>query len=313
MSSERPEISLIIPVFNEEAVVEQLFQESVSALSAITENFEIICVDDGSTDNTQGLLRGYHEKDPRFKVLVLSRNFGHQAAYTAGLSYAKGDIVAMMDGDLQDPPELLPKMMEKLQNEGLDVVYGRRTGRKEGFLKRLLMKGFHSIFRKFSTIEYDESVGNFSLFNRKVLNALLAIQEKVRYLPGLRFYVGFKQGYIEYDRADRAAGEAKMTYSNLFSLAFDAIFSFSNLPIKICLYLGFLGIFVFLFGLGYTLVSKYFLDVAPFGWSSQVLSMYFFGSVQLVFLGILGEYIYRIYKEIQQRPAYYVREFWEDK
>ncbi|HSI89887.1 MAG TPA: glycosyltransferase family 2 protein [Adhaeribacter sp.] len=307
----QPLISLVIPVYNEEAMIPQLFGRCMAALSAVTENFEIICVDDGSKDRTLRLLADCHQQDKRFKVLVLSRNFGHQAAYTAGLNYAKGKYVAMMDGDLQDPPELLADMYNLLETDTVDVVYGKRTDRAEGFMKKLLIKTFHKVFKRFSNLQESDNVGNFSMLNRKALTAFLSLQEKNRYLPGLRFFIGFRQGFVEYARHDRSEGEAKMSFQRLFALALDAIFSFSDLPIKMCLYTGLSGVIIFFIAGVYTVGSK-LIGVAPPGWSSQLLSMYFLGCIQLLFLGILGEYVFRIYRESQNRPIFLVQEFLED-
>ena len=303
-------LSLIIPLYNEEELVEKLLDRSSAALQQATQDYEIICVDDGSTDRTLEKLLACHERDARIKTLVLSRNFGHQSAYTAGLTYARGDCIAMMDGDLQDPPELLPAMFEKLTADGLDVVFGKRIEREEKWPKRQLIGLFHRIFQRLLHNQNIENTGNFSVFSKRVAQALLSLQEKNRYLPGLRIFVGFKQGSIEYRRPDRHDGTAKMNFEMLMRLAFDAFFSFTDLPLKVCLYIGILGVMTFFGGMIYTIASKA-SGMAPFGWSSTVLSIFFFGSVQLVFLGILGEYVYRIYRETQNRPLYIVREYIE--
>ena len=302
--------SLIIPVYNEEKLVEYLYKETSDALAKFTQDYEIICVNDGSNDNTLELLLELHKKYKKFKVLNLSRNFGHQAAYTAGLTFAKGEYIAMMDGDLQDPPYLIKEMYEKMITEKLDIVYGCRESRNEGFLKRFLIKRFHKIFRSISNIHAPENVGNFSLMNRKALDAFLRLNEKNRYLPGLRYFIGFEQGFITYNRPDRTIGEAKMNFRKLFRLAMDALFSFSKLPIKLCLILGVLGITFSLIGGGVVLVKKILGDAIT-GWSSTMLSIYFLGSVQLLFLGIIGEYIHRIFIESQNRPIYIVKDFYE--
>jgi len=301
-------ISLVIPIYNEEVLVEKLFQRTTYALTRITEDFEIICVDDGSQDGSLQKLLTCHHIDPRFKVLVLSRNFGHQAAYTAGLTYATGDYVAMMDGDMQDPPELIAKMYHKLTEENYDVIHGKRIGRQEQLGKRLLIRLFHYVFKNFSRIEDVSNVGNFSLMNRRALDAFLSLSEKNRYLPGLRFFIGFRQGFITYTRPDRADGDAKMSTRKLISLAVNAIFSFSNLPIKLCLYTGLLGMLLFFLAGIYTIVSKIAGTALP-GWSSIVLSIYFLGSVQLVFMGIVGEYLFKVYREVQNRPIFIVKDF----
>ena len=303
-------LSLIIPLYNEEELVDKLLARSSAALQSATEDYEIICVDDGSSDRTLEKLLACHERDARIKTLVLSRNFGHQSAYTAGLTYARGDCIAMMDGDLQDPPELLPAMFEKLRADGLDVVFGKRIEREEKWPKRQLIELFHGIFQRLLHNHDIENTGNFSVFTKRVAQALLSLHEKNRYLPGLRIFVGFKQGYIEYRRPDRHDGTAKMNFAMLIRLAFDAFFSFTDLPLKVCLYIGILGVMTFFGGMIYTIASKA-SGMAPFGWSSTVLSIFFFGSVQLVFMGILGEYVYRIYRETQNRPLFIVREYIE--
>jgi len=303
-------ITLVIPVYNEEILIEELFKRVQSSMNAVGEDYEVILVDDGSHDNTLAALKHCNEKDKRFKVLALSRNFGHQAAYTAGLTYAKGNYIAMMDGDLQDPPELLNDMFKKINTGEVDIVYGKRNARNEKFTKQIFIKLFHFIFKKFSNLENIQNVGNFSIMKRNALEAFLSMQEKNRYLPGLRSFIGFKQGYVEYSRPDRTMGEPKMSFMKLVSLGFDAIFSFSNLPVKICLYSGLTGIILIILALLYIAIGK-ITGLAPIGWSSIILSIYFIGSVQLLSIGVIGEYIYRIYKETQSRPIFIVSKFIE--
>jgi dolichol-phosphate mannosyltransferase len=301
-------ISLVIPVYNEEILISDLFGRVQSSMRAITEDFEVIVVDDGSIDGTFDQLTLCNQKDKRFKVLALSRNFGHQAAYTAGLTYSKGEYIGMMDGDLQDPPELLKEMHQKITSGDVDIVYGKRTERNEKASKRLSIRLFHFIFKRLANLKNIDRVGNFSIMSRKALNAFLSLQEKNRYLPGLRSFIGFRQDYVEYSRPDREQGEAKMSFVKLLGLAFDAIFSFSNVPVKICLYTGLIGVLLIFLALIYILVSK-ITGLAPLGWSSIILSIYFIGSAQLLSIGILGEYVYRIYKETQNRPIFFVRTF----
>jgi glycosyltransferase involved in cell wall biosynthesis len=303
-------ISLVIPVYNEEVLIFELFDRVQKSMESIGTDFEVIIVDDGSSDSTLEKLEKCNGMDKRFKILALSRNFGHQAAYTAGLSYAKGDYVAMMDGDLQDPPELIKEMYDKAVNEGIDVVYGRRNERNEKLVKRLFIKLFHSIFIRLSKLENIKQVGNFSIMSKRALSAFLSLQEKNRYLPGLRAFIGYKQGFVNYSRPDRAQGEAKMSMYKLVTLALDAFFSFSSLPVKICLYSGMIGIILIFLVLVYVLIGK-LTGLAPIGWSSIILSIYFIGSVQLLSIGILGEYVYRIYKETQNRPIFLVNKFIE--
>jgi glycosyltransferase involved in cell wall biosynthesis len=301
--------SLIIPVYNEEGLIDELVSRSVKALELFTPNYEILFINDGSNDSTLRKLIEVRKQYPRIKIVDLSRNFGHQAAFTAGLEMALGNYVALMDGDLQDPPELLGKMYHKLKDEGFDIINGKRQGRKSKRL-RITTNLFHSIFKKISGMEDMENSGNFSIMNRAAVNALVQMKETIRYLPGLRSFIGFKQGYVEYIREERVEGEPKMTLGKLIVLGADAIFSFSKFPIKVCLFLGTIGTIVFFIAGIYALVGK-ILGFALFGWSSTVLSIYFLGSIQLIFLGVVGEYVYRIYKESQNRPIYLVKKFYD--
>jgi glycosyltransferase involved in cell wall biosynthesis len=301
-------ISLVIPIYNESILISLLFERVKTAMDKIGTDYEVIFVDDGSTDGSAQELNACHIADQRFKVLSLSRNFGHQAAYTAGLTYAKGDYIAMMDGDLQDPPELITVMYDLLKKEAAEIVYGERTERNEVSSRKVPTGIFHSIYRYLSRLEHIRQVGNFSIMTKNAVAALLSLQEKNRYLPGLRAFIGFKQASVSYSRPEREAGESKMTSRKLVSLALDAIFSFSNLPVKICLYSGLVGILLIFLAVVYILIGK-ITGLAPLGWSSIILSIYFIGSVQLLSIGILGEYVYRIYKETQNRPLFFVRHY----
>jgi dolichol-phosphate mannosyltransferase len=253
----------------------------------------------------------HRASNKKIKIISLSKNFGHQAAFTAGLEFSTGNIVAMMDGDLQDPPELLAEMYSKITEEGLDIVSGKRTGRKGHSQRNFYTIIFHFIFKYVAGLENLENAGNFSMMTRVALQALLSMKEKVRYMPGLRSFIGFNQGTVEYIREDRLQGEPKMSLSKLFTLANDAIFSFSRFPIRLCLYLGILGTIVFM-GAGIYVVVDKFMGFAIIGWSSTLLSLYFLGSIQLIFLGIVGEYVFRIYKESQNRPIYFIKKIHED-
>jgi len=304
-------LSLVIPIFNEEKLIDELVKRTVAALESFTSDYELIFVDDGSTDSSLGMILTCRENNPKIKVLSLSKNFGHQAAYTAGLEHAKGDIVAMMDGDLQDPPELLAEMYRKITTEDYDIISGKKTGRKGSSGRNLFSILFHSFFRNVGEVKNIENTGNYSMMKREALNALLSMKEKVRYLPGLRTFIGFKQGYVEFVRDDRFSGNPKMSIRKLFVLAADAVFSFSRLPIRFCLILGSIGALVFMVAGIYVLIAKAY-GFAVIGWSSTLLSIYFLGSIQLVFLGILGEYVYRSYKEAQNRPIYFVKKYYDD-
>lgn len=303
-------LSLVIPIYNEEKLIDELVRRTVAAIETVTDNYEVIFVDDGSLDRSLDEILMRREKNRKIKVLSLSKNFGHQVAYTAGLEYAKGEIVGMMDGDLQDPPELIPQMYRKITEEDYDIVSGKRTGRKGSAGRNMFSRLFHLIFRNIGDIRNIENYGNYALMKRIAVEALLSMKEKVRYLPGLRTYVGYKQGSVEYVRDDRFKGKPKMTIKRLFTLASDAIFSFSRLPIIFCLSLGIIGTLVFMMAGIYVIVAKISGFAVP-GWSSTLLSIYFLGSIQLVFLGVLGEYIFRNYKESQNRPLYFVRKFYD--
>jgi glycosyltransferase involved in cell wall biosynthesis len=303
-------LSLVIPIFNEEKLIDELVKRTIAALESFVSDYEVIFVDDGSTDLSLNKLLDCQQTNGRIKVLSLSKNFGHQAAYTAGLEYAKGEIVAMMDGDLQDPPELLEEMFLKIKNEDLDIVSGKRTGRRGKKRRNLCAVMFHILFRKIGEIRSMENYGNFSMMKRTAVDALLTMKEKVRYLPGLRTFIGFKQDYVEFVRDDRLKGDPKMSIRKLFILATDAIFSFSRFPIRLCLILGTIGTIVFMCAGLYTIIAKA-TGIAVVGWSSTLLSIYFLGSIQLVFLGIIGEYVYRSYKESQNRPVYFVKKYYE--
>lgn len=301
--------SLVIPVFNEEKLVDELLKRTVAAIESFSNEYEIIIVDDGSTDKSVESVLAVRQKNQRIRLLSLSKNFGHQAAYTAGLEHCTGDIVAMMDGDLQDPPELLSLMYHKIVDEDFDIVSAKRTGRKGIRSRDLYASIFHSVFRNIGDISSMGNYGNYSVMKRAAVNALLSMKEKVRYLPGMRSYIGFRHGEVEYVREERYRGKPKMTFRKLFILASDAIFSFSRFPIRFCLILGTIGTIVFLGAGIYVLIAKA-TGIAVPGWSSILLSIYFLGSVQLVFLGVLGEYIFRNYKESQNRPVYFVRKYY---
>ena len=303
-------LSLVIPIFNEEKLIDELVKRTISAIESFITDYEVIFVDDGSTDRSLEKILFWQKQNIHIKILSLSKNFGHQAAYTAGLEYSKGDIVAMMDGDLQDPPEMLAEMYRKIFEEEYDVVSGKRIGRKGKNKRDHYAVLFHLIFKYIGEIKNMENSGNFSMMKRQAVEALLSIKEKVRYLPGLRTFIGFRQGYIEYVRDDRFRGKPKMSISKLFTLAADAIFSFSRVPVRFCLILGPIGAIVFMVAGIYVLIAKIY-GFAVIGWSSTLLSIYFLGSIQLIFMGIVGEYVYRNYKESQNRPVYFVKKFYD--
>jgi len=303
-------LSLVIPIFNEEKLIDELVKRTISSIESFMVDYEVIFVDDGSTDQSLEKILYWQKTYSKIKALSLSRNFGHQAAYTAGLENSKGDLVAMMDGDLQDPPELLSEMFKKIREEEYDVVSGKRTGRKGKNSRDFYAILFHFLFKNIGEIKNMENSGNYSMMKREAVNALLSMKEKVRYLPGLRTFIGFRQGYVEFIREDRFKGNPKMSIRKLFVLAADAFFSSSRFPIRFCLVLGSIGTLVFLSSGIYVIIAKV-CGFAATGWSSTLLSIYFLGSIQLILMGIVGEYVYRNYKESQNRPVYFVKKFYD--
>lgn len=303
-------ISVVIPLLNEEKLVTRLLTEVRNNLELTGEDSQIVCVDDGSSDSTLQKLIQFKEKNDLLKIISLSRNFGLQPALTAGIDYAKGDFIIIMDGDFQDPPELIPVLFDKIKATDADIVSAVRESRHEKFTKKITINIFHRIFDKLTGEQQVSQTGNFCIINRKAHKAMLQFSERNRYIPGIRNFIGFKHEFILYDRPDRQEGEAKMSRRKLFLLAADAIYSFSKWPIIICLYLGLLGVLIFFIAIVYTFASKFF-GLAPIGWSSMFLTISFFGSVQLTFLGLIGEYVYRIFKEVQNRPIYFVQDLYE--
>jgi len=293
-------------------LVRELIKRVGAAIESAPAPSEIVIVNDGNTDNTLALLVAEQEKDSRVRIISLSRNFGLQAAIHAGIEHASGESIIIMDGDFQDPPELIPDLIEKLDANDLDIVIGRRSSRKERWPKRMFIRWFHKILepRHGNGKLYD--TGNFCILKRPAAVGILNAGEKQRYFPGLRSYVGFKVDYVDYERIDRQDGKARMTYRKLFSLAADSLFAFSKWPLRLCFFVGIISLFVFILAIIYTLLSKK-LELAPLGWSSTFISIYLFGSLQLTFLGVLGEYIFRVYKEVQNRPLYIIRNIYDSR
>jgi len=301
------QFSLVIPVYNEELIIEQLFSRCIRAMEKITDQFEIICVDDGSTDRTLEKLLQFHYIDKRFKILSLSRNFGHQAAILAGITYSKGEYVGIIDGDLQDPPEVLHLFYGKIK-EGYDVAYAVRKKRKEGIIKKCVYWVFYRILRKISSVNIPLDSGDFSVMRRCVADNMISMPEQSLFLRGIRSWVGFKQVGVEYERDKRVAGEPKYTFRKLFLLAYNGIFSFSNFPVKILSRLGFLvTTFSFVY-ICITLFKKFVYGNVPQGFTSIIIFLTLFSGVQLLALGLIGEYVIRIYDESRKRPLFIIRD-----
>jgi len=299
--------SIVIPIFNEEKTLPALHDRITKSLSSLDQPYEVLLVDDGSSDQSFQLMREIHQQDPRFKIIRLSRNFGHQVAISAGMDSATGDALLLMDGDLQDPPELIPEMI-KLWKEGSQVVYTVKKSRKENPIKRVAFKAFYRLIRSLSSVDIPMEAGNFSLVDRRVVDVLRSMPERSRYLSGMRAWVGFKQSAVPYDREARYAGEPRMSINRLVRLALDGIFSFSDAPLRLAIYLGLLTACGAFAGGLYVLYAKLFTNQAILGWASTILSILFVGGMILLTLGVIGEYISRIYEEVKKRPLYVVQE-----
>jgi glycosyltransferase involved in cell wall biosynthesis len=295
--------SIVAPVLDEELTIEQFCERVVMAVEGLP--FELILVDDGSTDRTPELLERLAADDPRIRVIFLSRNFGHQAALTAGLDHARGDAIAMLDSDLQDPPELLPKLLSCWQ-EGSDVVYAvRRTREGESRLKLATAGWFYRLFSKLARIDLEPNAGDFSLLDRKALDSLGQMRERNRFLRGMTVWIGYPQTAIHYDRDARHAGETKYTPRKMVRFALDAIFSFSHVPLQVATMLGFLFSIVAFMGIPVAIGFKIAGEFVP-GVTTLLLVVLLLGGIQLITVGIIGEYIGRVYEEVKGRPLYLV-------
>ena len=302
-------ISIVVPFFNEGGVIDHFYSGMSPILSInIGCNFEVICVDDGSTDSTLAELIELTKKDTRFRVLEFSRNFGKEAALSAGIDFANGDAVIPIDADLQDPPELIIKMVQ-LWKDGAEVVLAKRVDRSsDSFMKRKTASLFYRLHNKLSTsMRIPENVGDFRLMDRIVVDALKQLPERQRFMKGLFAWVGFKSVTVEYSRSSRSAGETKFSGWRLWNFALEGITSFSLVPLKIWTYLGLFGAFLAFLYASFIIIRTLIFGIVLPGYASLLVVVLFFGSLQLISLGILGEYIGRIYFETKNRPLYIVR------
>ena len=302
-----PDLSIVVPFFNEEENVGELYRRLVAALDALWLSYELVFVNDGSGDRTPALLDEMHRRDPRVVPLHLSRNFGHQPAISAGVAHARGQAVLIMDGDLQDPPEALGRFIERWR-EGYEVVYAVRTQRKENFVKRAGYYLFYRLLRAVSDLEIPLDSGDFCLMDRKVVDVLNHLPERMRFLRGLRTFVGFRQIGVSYPRAAREAGTPKYTFRALIRLALDGIISFSSAPLNLVTYLGLASGGLAILGLFWLMVDAWIRAQTPSGWATAIVVVLFMGAVQLLSLGIVGEYVRRIFLEVKGRPTYIVRD-----
>ncbi len=299
-------LSVVIPVFNEEEVLPETYRRLRAVMHGIQISYELLFVNDGSKDRSAHLLEELARRDPHVKVLHFSRNFGHQAAITAGMDYAQGEAVVVIDADLQDPPELIPEMLAKWQ-EGYEVVYGKRMKREgETLFKRFTATLFYRLLRGVTTIDIPLDTGDFRLLDRKVVEVMRLLREKNRFIRGLVSWVGFRQTAIEYVRERRFAGETKYPLRKMLRLAWDGITAFSDKPLKVAAYLGFLLSLCSFVYLLFVVIAKILGKSTVPGWASIVVINLFFNGVILIMLGVMGEYIGRIYDEAKNRPLYIV-------
>jgi len=301
-------LNIVIPIYNEQENLEELYRR-LKEVCEILDNvsWQVIYVNDGSYDGSMEIIMEQCKRDSRFAIIDLSRNFGHQSAIAAGLAHADGDAVIFMDGDLQDPPELIPDLLDAWR-EGAQVVQAQRLSRKEKGLRRIGFEVFHNIFRWISDFPIPPHTGIFGLLDRQVVQEMNRLTEKNRFFPGLRSWVGFKQGVVYYDRQDRAAGKPKQSFRRLIRYGLDAIFSFSYKPLRVMTVAG-----VCISLMGFTLACFFVIkrlagiEIAQTGFTTLVTVVLFLGGIQLIAVGLLGEYLARIYDEVKQRPLYIVK------
>jgi glycosyltransferase involved in cell wall biosynthesis len=301
-------VSVVIPLFNEEAVLPELLRRVAAVCDATPEHdWEVLLVDDGSRDRSAALVAAAAARDPRFRLLELTRNFGFQAALAAGLARARGAAVITMDGDLQDPPELIPELVARWR-EGAEVVRATRRSRAETGLRRVGFDLFHTLYARVSDFPIEPNTGTFGLLGRAAVDALNELPERHRFFPGLRGWVGFTKAEVLYDRQERAAGQPQQSFRRLARYAFDGVFSFSYLPLRALTYCGLLvsgaG-----FALGTFFITKRLLGIesAQTGFTTLVTLVLFLGGIQLIGIGVLGEYLARVYDEVKRRPLYLVK------
>jgi dolichol-phosphate mannosyltransferase len=301
-------ISVVIPIFNELAIIPELHRRLTATMSALPDDYELVFVNDGSRDGSREALRRLAEEDPRSRFIDLSRNFGHQIAITAGMDYAQGDAVVVIDADLQDPPEVIPDLIGKWK-DGYDVVYAVRE-RREGdtLFKRATAAAFYRLIQRITNVEIPVDTGDFRLMSRRAVDGLRRVKEKNRFIRGLVAWLGFRQTGVRFVRHERFAGETKYPLRKMLKFAFDGITSFSFLPLQLATYFGFVVSAASFVGLLYVVYLRLFTSATILGWASLMAAILFLGGVQLITIGIIGEYIGRIYDEVKQRPLYLTQE-----
>lgn len=303
----RPTLSVVIPVCNEQENLDELYIRLVSALQQVEPDFELIFVDDGSRDHSLEILARLAQSDTRVSTIAFARNFGHQAAISAGLDQARGNAVIVMDADLQDPPEVLGQFVAKWR-EGNDVVYAVRAQRKEGWFKRASYAAFYRLLQRVANINIPVDAGDFCIMDRRVVDLLVNMPERNRFVRGIRSWVGLTQVGLPYERAARHAGETKYSYGQLIALALDGLVSFSYVPLRVISMMG-IGVSVIsiLLAVIYT-IQKLFWGLSPPGFPTTIVAIFFLAGIQLITIGVIGEYVGRIFEEVKRRPMYVVRQ-----
>lgn len=303
-----PLLSIIIPVYNEEQNIEMLHTRLLSSLEKITSDFEILWVNDNSSDQTLSLIKKLAAEDPRNRFISMSRNFGHQRAITAGIDKCKGKAAVIMDGDLQDPPELILELWAKYQ-QGYKVVYAQRRARKgESWFKKQTAEWFYKILKKTANVAIPLDTGDFRLIDRRIIDHLKEMPEQDKFIRGQIAWIGFKQTSVMYDRDERESGSSKFSLFKMLHFAMDGITAFSNYPLRFVTILGFVVSFIAFLIILYALYSKFILKEVLSGWTSLIISTVFLGGIQLVSIGIIGQYISRINSDVRKRPLYIVEE-----
>ncbi len=301
-------ISVVVPLYNEEENIDALFRRLLAVLEALNTSYEVICVNDGSRDNTLKNLVEYHQRYPQIKVVNLSRNFGKDIAMSAGIDYSQGMAVIPIDADLQDPPELIAEMIEKW-HEGYDVVYASRRVRiGESWFKRFSAEGFYQVINKLSRVSIPPNTGDFRLIDRRVVESIKKMPERQRFMKGIFAWVGYKQTSILFDREPRYQGQTKWNYWKLWNFAIDGITSFSFLPLKVWTYVGLIIALVSLVYASFLILRTIIFGIDVPGYASLMVAVLFLGGIQLLTLGIIGEYIGRVYEEVKGRPLYLARD-----
>lgn len=301
--------SFIIPIYNEEETIPELYRRVNAVMNRLDSDVELILVNDGSRDRSLQMLRKLHHEDQRVQYLSMARNFGHQIAVTAGLNFAQGQVIVVLDADLQDPPELIPDMIE-MWRQGYQVVYAQRIQRRrESWFKRFTAYAFYRILQRLADVEIPPDTGDFCLMDRQVVDVLNTMPERNRYIRGLRAWIGFRQTVIRFERDPRFAGEVKYTFSKSLALAIDGLVSFSKVPLRLATYTGLLAAMLALLMTALVIYWRLFQLNSPVtGFATIMAAIFFIGAVQLISIGVLGEYIGRIYEEVKGRPLYTLAE-----